>query len=628
MARQSLEHPSKGQVCWLLIGLCSTLVLGSCKNNKEAPTAFDLPVAAAVLQPETGGPFAEPIGFVANGHHGQIVQLALKQGRFLTDDPTVSFLRTNHLPTGRARLLTSVAVWAPTPGYVQLFAGDQAFENLIQLPYIVDITDDGVPIEGELSLGDVSFTDADGSGDQASLVAMEVKLGYTSTETWKVTFDGDVWRTEGSRSGKLAATAETWIPYVGDERVVAFTVHGAATEGDYFEFATDNGLVERNVGGVPLALSTDPTQSRIAMVVHDENLDQPVLRWFDPLSGTATDQAGLAPDSKPHRLTWDEEGHLWVSDLGYGAVWEIDGTQVIEHPLPWPTLDVAVLQSDDIRRAFVVPKDGRSIWILDADTDELIDINTQQEGIQPMNTHSPILGIEAMAVPWEFPESDDHGVHRFERSIAVSLHSGRVVFMEEETGCFVLDTLGPRTLVENSFGATGDYQTNFESVSLPAFLEENSSNSRHVLASICGGITPDETWTLRHNRNLQAWEVEGTISGPQENLAHEDQRYVSDAGAINFVVRAGIMPSEDSWVIQFRMLEGILSADGDNDGDQIRDVALDVPGDPVYFHYRVGPTEGNWKLVDHRPFVLVLGQASNNVARIKPQTGIAEVQWD
>ena len=56
-------------------------------KNTEAALLFSSGFATAlgVLHPENGGPYEEPVGFVGNGHGGQIVPLALKQGRFLNE---------------------------------------------------------------------------------------------------------------------------------------------------------------------------------------------------------------------------------------------------------------------------------------------------------------------------------------------------------------------------------------------------------------------------------------------------------------------------------------------------------------------------------------------------------------
>ena len=124
MARQPMR--------WLTLGL----VLLSCRQDEPYGGAFDVPVDAAILA-EADGPFTEPVALVANAHGGKIAMLALKSGQFVVDDHSAGFLRGNWLPTGGARVLSSVAVWAPERFEVYAFAGDRHFEQLVQVPWVV-----------------------------------------------------------------------------------------------------------------------------------------------------------------------------------------------------------------------------------------------------------------------------------------------------------------------------------------------------------------------------------------------------------------------------------------------------------------------------------------------------------
>jgi hypothetical protein len=108
----------------------------------------------------------------------------------------------------------------------------------------------------------------------------------------------------------------------------------------------------------------------------------------------------------------------------------------------------------------------------------------------------------------------------------------------------------------------------------------------------------------------------------------EDRRYTSQDGAVSFVIRSGSSPSEDGWNIQFQVDAGWMSVDGDQNDDGLVDVRFRNPGDPVYFHYRVGSRDGGWIPVDDRPFVLVPGQASNQVGRADPQEGDLDLTWE
>ena len=133
---------------------------------------------------------------------------------------------------------------------------------------------------------------------------------------------------------------------------------------------------------------------------------------------------------------------------------------------------------------------------------------------------------------------------------------------------------------------------------------------------------------LRYDELAQAWRVRGDLSGIQETLAYEDERYVSDDGEVSFLIQSGGTPTQDGWTMTFRVIDGLTAARGDNDGDATtREVAIDNPGDPVYFHYRVGPDDQGWRPVDDRPFVLVTGQGSDLVGRVMPQEGLVDASW-
>ena len=64
-----------------------------------------------------------------------------------------------------------------------------------------------------------------------------------------------------------------------------------------------------------------------------------------------------------------------------------------------------------------------------------------------------------------------------------------------------------------------------------------------------------------------------------------------------------------------------MSNDGDNDKDGVRDVILDVPGDPVCFSVTTQLDEQT------QPYCLISAQASNLVGRLNPVDGEIDVSW-
>ena len=117
-----------------VIALSALIVLMGCEDPEPYDGDFDFPTAVGVLQNSTI--FDEPIGYVASGHSGQISLLALKQGRFLTDDPYVSFLRGAPIATGHERLITDLNAFHASDTAVTLIGADMAFGHVITVPHL------------------------------------------------------------------------------------------------------------------------------------------------------------------------------------------------------------------------------------------------------------------------------------------------------------------------------------------------------------------------------------------------------------------------------------------------------------------------------------------------------------
>jgi hypothetical protein len=624
-----MKRPLRSLLCF-----SGLFALIGCGDDANYVGVFSAPSVVAVATPGNEGLFSEPVGFVANRHGGQISLLALKQGRFLTDDPASSFIRGNPLATGRSRITTSLATRIDNET-LTVYAGDQRFQTLMEVPYIVGRDESGFhnePIEQELTVSEVTFVDADRSGDSAELADLEVKAGFTSTESWTIEFGSGKWWVTGSRSGRLESPAVSGEPYAAEQRVVSFTINGSGTEGDRFEFSTDSGLVEYEVGGTPIEVAMAPAQDILAAIVQPNSADNPSLIWWDPAS-KEQQTIDLPADSAPSRMGWSEDGQtLYVADRSRSAVWSVQkgNTTATEHVLPWPILDVAALDAGTTPQLFIVPTTGRSVWRYNLATETLTDSNLETTEVDGLPMQSNVRGITAIPLAFPFPEVNNDGGRGSGRAVAVSLYSGVVQFVDEQTGCLVQDESGPRTSANSEFGGTFDYGTNFETVWGP-FLQVNGLGSRHVSVNQCAGVALSEFWTVTFDENQQGWEVEGSISGVLPDLAYEDTRYVSPNGAISFVVRSGASISRDGYTFRFTVDHGALQANGDNNRDgQIdeEEVNLVLPTDPVYFQYRVGPRDGGWQTLDERPLLLVASEGANFATRIEPPTGKLEVIWE
>ena len=600
-------------------------LLTGCLNPEPYEGMFDLPTAAAVLPATHMAPFSQPVGYVANRFGGRIGILALKQGVFLSDTPTASFVRGAPLATGANRNLTSVAAWSPSDDTVHVFAGDNTYNTLVRVTHIESVDAAGYPQRAALTWDDATFTDADGSGDSPTLEDLTFKLGYSATETFRVERKESGWWVTGSRSGVLAGPVIPGEPYLGTRRNISFTLSGDGTPGDFFEVSVDSGLLEYDVGGAPQQLLMAPDQSRMAMVVSAEQVR--TFAWFDPATGDTTpvDLGAGAPD----RLAFAPDGSaLYVADtlLPQVHVWSAETDAFTSVVLPWPVDDVAPLVREDGSTVlYVHPIHANEVWLLDVDSGELLDVNPFTEGVQGMAFQEPVRGIAAVHGEVLLPERDPENERISGRAVAVSLQDDRVVFMAEETGCLLRTAYGPALAPYTDLSGSVDYVDNFRTVvASPPYLETDAWYGEAVTFPACGGLTQREEWRLTYRSYLGGWEVEGDVSGVQKNVAYEDTRYVSDAGEFSLMVRSGGTPSRDGWRIEFRSSPGVVQADGDNLSQSSgRNITLALPSDPVYFSYLAGPAGEQTE----RPYLLVVAEGADLAARVHPGDGSVEATW-
>jgi hypothetical protein len=603
-------------------------LVAACDANKDWDGTFDVPDGITTLSGADRAPFDRPVAYVASAHGGRIAVLSPQDGRYLADDPTASFSRAAPLATGASRVLGDLAAITRDDGSIDVFAADRGFGVVVRVPHVAGLAG-GQPTRAPVSASDVLFVDADASGDAPTLLDLEALEGFASTEAWTVTFDGERWWPRGTRSGRLESGALPDEDHVDTRGGLAFRVEGSATAGDQFTFRTDNGLVEIDVGGTPLALAASPDGLRLAAVVAPDGAD-PVLRWLDPIDGAPLSDVPLAPGARPARLAWSADGAaLFVADVGRSAFWEVvpgDVDVVTEHVVPAPTGDVAALHLDGRRTAAAVAADGRTVWLYDLDAAALRDLNPLEPGVNGLVMDSIVRGVGAVADPFRWTELDDGGVPVFGHVFALSLHRGVVVLLGESTGCLVRDAVGPRS-VSVVQGQSQDWQVVVGDADDGPFLQTNSTNSGEILVNRCGGVAWEEAWTLTYDASLAGWRVEGSLSGPQTRVAYEDTRYLSDRGSVSFVVRSGRVPTEDGWRIRFGVDRGVFEANGDNQDSTGADVSFSLPGRPVAVRLTDIAPGGGYNAVQEAPFVLVPAAGSDLVGRVDLRTGVVDTAW-
>ena len=209
----------------------------ACTTDLLYNQLFDGPSRAVVLPDSAETAWDTSIGFVANRRSGKIVPLDLRRNTAFSDQFSAPFLRPRGVATGVGRSLEDLAVFAPSNDRITLYAIDTRYQKLIQAPYI-----EGMLPEPQLitpTVSEISFVDADQSGDAPNLENLQLMKGATTTETWKITYLQNEWLVQGSRSDLQQNKANTNNEYVSDQEEIQFTISGTASEGDYFEFSTE-----------------------------------------------------------------------------------------------------------------------------------------------------------------------------------------------------------------------------------------------------------------------------------------------------------------------------------------------------------------------------------------------------
>jgi hypothetical protein len=615
--------PSSMHVCRCAWALA---LAAGCNPITDFSGALDKPGPLGLL-PGDSGPFGAPVVYAADEHGGRIRVLDVELGRYVADDPYAAFYRSSGIGTGAARVIAALAPIAPDPDHAWVWAIDRAHDALLKVPHVAGRDAGGFLYEPVPVLAPGPHVDADGSGDLASFGSYAAQQGVAGTETFTLTFRAGALDVVGSRSGRQAARAELGRLYRTADGAVTFSVVGTMSEGDSLTLSVDTGIVELPLEATPEDLVRAPDGSWLLLAMADGT-----LRWLDPTSGNELGRATLPEGAHPTRIEVTPDA-VYVLDRGDDdaddghRLWVLRplATEAKALELPFPALDVAALEADGGRQLYVARADESEVWIWDLATDAWLDLNPWTPEVDGRRFLAPVRGVAAMNEAWPRLAEDGTATGPSARAVAVSLQSGRVVFMEETTGCLVPDLLGPRSDLSNQTLATADWKPNY-ALNPPqtAWLEATEDERRHVLVNACAGSAWTESWRMRFDAVQQGWVVEGDISGRLPGLVREDERYLAPNGAFSLVVRAGSQPTEDGWQIAFKLLEGAVSADGDTDKDGVRDLNFDLPGDPIVVYGRAGGVPTGTR----RPWVLTAAQSADIVVRIKPETGELDRLWD
>ncbi len=614
------------------------LLLLGCEEDLTIPLHFDGPAGAAWIADPVA--FERPVGFVSNSRSGKIVPLDLLEGRLLTDDTSASFLRASSIATGVGRPLRDVAAFAKD-GAITVWAVDERGAVLVQAPYVTGVAD-GAPIEVEPTATEPVFVDADDSGDTPTLGEVVVRAGYTTTEDWSVEYDGTRWWAVGEVSGKQSAEPVPGETYTTDLGELEFVVEGEATAGDRFDLRTDTGLAVWSLDGRPVALADDG--ERLYVAVHG---DSPQVGVIDPWSGAWLGQVALPAGAAPWRMARGVAGQLLVGDARSAALYVLDfavpgdptTATVTTVATAAPVVDVAV-QSGDLGdgtpfvRAFVAPVGLHRVDVYDLLGGVWVDPNPVDAAVAGVDLGSPISGLTPSVGLVATPQPTTWGAYPEVPAVTVATQDGFVYVLDASTGCAVPTLRGPHGPNEvldasDSFqyallddvGATSD-----------VIMAYDEATGEQIAMSACPGVARTEYWTVTYDSGSASWEVEGSRSGIQVNAAYEDQRYVSDSGAVSFLLLSGTLPATDGDSFGFTVDRGVL---GWSYADVNEDAALtsgleaywEAPGRPLGFQVWAGPTGGGWDDLDRKEMVLLPVENSDQVSRIHLDGGKADVSW-
>jgi len=613
------------------------LALGAlaCDTDDGRRWAFDGPDASVVLPADDASPFDVPVGFVANTRSGTITPLDLKHATLLSDQAASPFLPPRVVATGDERALGQIALRAPGEGVVKVFAADLAFDRLVEASYTVGVDADGFPQVPELQLSEPVFIDADGSGDAAALSGVTLRHGYTTTESWSIEYDGERWWVTGSRSGKQGQPASTDTQWESDEAELTFTVEGTATLGDRIELATHAGVVEHDLGGTVMGLVAYPPSPEVILVGLWTETSAELVLW-DADAASARGRISLPEGTQPWRIITDDET-IWIGDSRQPVILELTidpvaGTaaSLTEISTDGPVTALAVVsdEGDEIvdepayRHLFVATTTSNRLDVYDLDAGTWLDANPLDGVTGGVDLRSPIIGLSATPQQIRLQQTSEFGARLEENVVLITLVDGSVAMAEGDSGCLAIDIAGPR--IDTSQGVEVITFDDVGQTSDPEIYLDTSTG-RYITMPTCGGVALSENWLLTYDGISGDWRVEGSTSGEQIGRAREDERYVSDDGAISFLILSGTQPSSDGDALTFAVNDGTLRITGIESSAGTD--PLELPAAPVVFAMEAGPTGGGWDEDHTQIHAIVPLTASDLVLRIRPQAWEVQVVW-
>ena len=567
------------------------LSLLACEPDSAAERQLNAPVAAAIL-PGDQSPFGRPMGLLSNSRGGTVVPVDPARGWLLSAEAAAPFLADPGLAFGASRVLGDVATWSPDGEVVWVFVADTRAGALLSTTWIEGVDDNGEPIH--------AVPEHNAETEAPALLDVTLRVGRTTTEDWTLSWKDGGWDVEGSVSGSQVERALPKVTYISDHMEVRFTAPVGA-EGDVLSFSTETGVQSHNLGGTIQSLVGLPGTSFLVATVLNLSTGQGQVVLWDMLSAEVAATLDLGDSTVPLRVALSEGGEvLYVSDAALPVVYEVlvrtegaEGLPSLERrrtlDMPGQVRELAWAEGEGFDRLFVAVEGEGSVHIMDLEAETWFDANPWTEAVDGVQTGSPIQGLAATGRRVETLQQNSFGGVLKDEVIAISTLAGEMWFLAAKSGCLVETATGPTSFLdpERAFVDAG-------TVSNPV-MESTGFANRPVQFNTCAGVVWDEQWVATYDENLGAWEVEGSLSGVQSQMAREDERFVTDMGTISFLIRSGSAPSSAGDRFQWRTVSGVAGVTGiDRDGNGELDLALRHPGRPVPFEADLSVGDTHW----------------------------------
>ena len=558
----------------------------ACTQPQNYQAMFDGPSYISIRNPESLDMFSEPVGFVSNSRSGRIVPIDMVHMGPFSDQIAAPFLRGRGVATGSQRQLQKHLVYQNEVGDVRMIIHDPFHQKLVDIPYLSDGRTPIVPMSSE-----PVFADNDTSGEEAVLSNIVLSTGYTTTEEWTMTFDGESWLVMGSRSGPQP-NASFDESYTSNEGEVSFTITGSASLGDKITFSSDTGISEIDVGGIPLSFAA--TDDQIIVSVWDPENEQGGLTIFSLSTKLQLAHYPAPEGSQPWLISIIDDNTVFVSDAYNPTLYRFS-FQEDWVPISTPDVveDLHFLSSDSSNKLYV--GGPYSISRYDIDEQSWDNLNLLDQTSNSIQLFNPFQEFSTNSMSGTLP-TRHNGEYREDEMILVSFASGEVMMLEGERGCLSTTSDGP-SLEESGYAGASSVIFYDEGTASTPFLTTDTYASSQISLNPCGGILKDESWSITFDETRGDWEIEGSVTGIQTKRAVPHERYISDRGEISFTIADGALQATDGDSFNFDTRSNLLlfSSITNNQG---RLEALEHPRAGVFYtsedeSYAAVPLQGS-----------------------------------